>query len=362
MGSVASKGAAMIGHRAWHVFRWFTASLSKLHFVATIGLVAVIIPAFKAAEIPLRFAWAQYFEVYWLAFGIESLFLALILYPVTFPSEVLAWLNRDRSERGNFSTQGERLKEAVASTVLPSAYLFVSLILIMSYNDVIATFRFDGTWDFKLNQADKLLLGGYTVSAISSRVLVHSPAWIVPLMQVIYAALFPVVGCSIILIGLRCGQKRSMQFVGAIITAYYLGLIIFFFVPATGPYFLRPHSTLLPHVTIYSAQAGFIEKLAILRNRHLTFVGIDYYVALPCLHITQPVIILWFVRKWRQVSLIFSTFSILLIPSILLLEEHYVVDLIGGVFIAILAIAMVDGTRLFITPGETVGEVLHRNH
>jgi hypothetical protein len=152
-----------------------------------------------------------------------------------------------------------------------------------------------------------------------------------------------------------------MQFVGAIVTAYYLGLIIFFFVPATGPYFLRPHSTLLPHATIYSAQAGFIEKLATLRNRHLTFVGIDYYVALPCLHITQPVIILWFVRKWRQVSLIFSAFSILLIPSILLLEEHYVVDLIGGIFIAMLAIAMVDGARISMMSGDTVGEVLHRN-
>jgi hypothetical protein len=352
----------MIGHRGWHIFHWFAASLGKLHFVATVGLVAAILPAFKAAGIPLRFAWAQYFEVYWLAFGVESLFLALLLYSVTFPLEALDWLNQDRREPGDLPSQVENLKKAVASTVLPSAYLFVSLILIMSYNDVIATFRFDGSWDFKLNQADKLLLSGYTVSAISTRVLAHSPAWIVPLMQVIYAALFPAVGCCIILIGLRCGHKRSMQFVGAIVTAYYLGLIIFFFVPATGPYILRPHSTPLPDLTIYSAQAGFIEKLAIVHNRHLTFVGIDYYVALPCLHITQPIIILWFVRKWRPIRLIFSAFSILLIPSILLLEEHYVVDLIGGIFIAILAIAMVDGMRLFIIPGETVKEGLHHNH
>jgi len=362
MGLRRTQDAAIIGHRRWHIFHWFTASLGKLHLVATVGLVAAIIPALKAAGIPLRFAWTQYFEVYWLAFGVESLFLALILYTVTFPSEALAWLNRDRRDWGDLPSQVESLKNAVASTVLPSAYLFVSLILVMSYNDVIATFRFDGSWDFKLNQADKLLLGGYTVSAISSRVLAASPTWIVPLMQVIYAALFPAVGCCIILIGLRCGRKRSMQFVGAIVTGYYLGLIIFFFVPATGPYILRPHSMPLPNVTIYVAQAGFIEKLAILHNRHLTLVGIDYYVALPCLHITQPVIILWFVRKWRPISLIFSTFSILLIPSILLLEEHYVVDLIGGIFIAILAIAMIDGTRLFVAPVETFGGGPHHNH
>jgi len=313
--------------------------------MATFGLLVAIIPAFRASGIPFHFAWAQYFEVYWLAFGIESIFLALVLYLVAFPSEFLAWLNQDRRERGDLPTQLERLKEAAASTVLPSAYLFVTLILVMSYNDVIATFRFDGSWDFKLNQADKLLLDGYTVSAISSRVLLHSPAWIVTLMQTIYAALFPVVGCCIILIGLRCGQRRSMQFVGTIATAYYLGLIIFFFVPATGPYFLRPYSTPLGHGAIYLAQAGFIEKLAALHNRHLPVVGIDYFVALPCLHITQPVVILWFVRKWRRISLIFLAFSMLLIPPILLLEQHYVVDLIGGILIAILAIAMVDGIR-----------------
>jgi len=37
-----------------------------------------------------------------------------------------------------------------------------------------------------------------------------------------------------------------------------------------------------------------------------------------------------------------SIFCLLLIPAIILLQQHYVIDLIGGVAVAVLAVAMVS--------------------
>ena len=59
------------------------------------------------------------------------------------------------------------------------------------------------------------------------------------------------------------------------------------------------------------------------------------------MHLVQPLIALAFLRPWRRIAAAFLAFNVILIPCILLLEQHYVVDLIGAVPLAILAVAMV---------------------
>jgi hypothetical protein len=73
-------------------------------------------------------------------------------------------------------------------------------------------------------------------------------------------------------------------------------------------------------------------------NRSLSQVDTDYFVAFPCLHIAQPLIVIWFLRRWKRIVIFLIAYDLLLIPSILLLEWHYVVDLIGGVAVASMAI------------------------
>jgi hypothetical protein len=43
-------------------------------------------------------------------------------------------------------------------------------------------------------------------------------------------------------------------------------------------------------------------------------------------------------RRWKRIVYCLIAYDILLIPAILLLEWHYVVDLIGGVAVALIAI------------------------
>jgi hypothetical protein len=75
-------------------------------------------------------------------------------------------------------------------------------------------------------------------------------------------------------------------------------------------------------------------------NRSLSQVDTDYFVAFPCLHIAQPLIVAWFLRKWKRIVVFLLAYDALLIPAILLLEWHYFVDIVGGVAVAALAIAL----------------------
>ena len=58
------------------------------------------------------------------------------------------------------------------------------------------------------------------------------------------------------------------------------------------------------------------------------------------MHIVQPLIVLWFFRARKGLLILLIAFDVLLVPAILLLEEHYLVDLIAAVPVAALAIAI----------------------
>lgn len=132
-----------------------------------------------------------------------------------------------------------------------------------------------------------------------------------------------------------------MRFVAAIMTAYYVGLILFYLVPAAGPYYLASGD---PSAQKYleGGEIQFARILDSFRLHHsIPMISSDYFIAFPCLHIAQPLIVLWYLRDWKRVALVLGLYDLVLIPSIVLLQQHYVVDLIGGVGVAALAVFMV---------------------
>jgi len=75
-------------------------------------------------------------------------------------------------------------------------------------------------------------------------------------------------------------------------------------------------------------------------HQHLSTAGVHYYIAFPCMHLAQPIIMFWYLREWKRLAALLLVFDLALIPSILLLEQHYLVDLIGAVVVALAAILM----------------------
>lgn len=120
---------------------------------------------------------------------------------------------------------------------------------------------------------------------------------------------------------------------------YYLALGLFFVLPATGPYYLDRTATF--HGGIYQLQQTVVQTLDLFRaHTRAIQVGLDYFIAFPSMHIAQPIVILCFMRKQRRLLWFFAAFNLLLIPAILLLEQHYVIDLLGGVLVALVAVGL----------------------
>jgi membrane-associated phospholipid phosphatase len=65
----------------------------------------------------------------------------------------------------------------------------------------------------------------------------------------------------------------------------------------------------------------------------------DYFISFPSLHIALPLIAIWFLHGYKWIARVYlSIYVLLLIPAIVFLEWHYVIDIAGGFVIALLAI------------------------
>jgi hypothetical protein len=155
--------------------------------------------------------------------------------------------------------------------------------------------------------------------------------------------MFAQIGATLIIVALAQGKKRSLQFVGTILTSYYLALIIFYVWPAQGPYSLCPgHFSRFPSdLQSFNIQHTLIpHALALWHHQPISRISTDYFIAFPCMHIVQPIIVLWFLRRWRRMVIVLAAYDIVLIAAVLLLEMHYVIDILVGLLVAALAITI----------------------
>ncbi|HLW99683.1 MAG TPA: phosphatase PAP2 family protein [Candidatus Acidoferrales bacterium] len=347
---------------------------------ATLALLIALVPIMRAVGLPLKFAWADYFVSFWVALTLQSIFAACVLYVVGSPyAETLGLvIRRIRKQKARLlfliplvvlliylhgpllgflvfvdtiallefldrSTEGgASAAKMLLDVFIPAAYLFVVLILVFAYNDIIALLRYDGSWEYAMNRADAFILSGHTVSPWAHAVLSRWPQS-VPWLQVIYFAMFMQIGAAIAILALRNGRSIALKFVGTIAFAYYASLFIFYWMPTTGPYAIcRDHFSFFPAGTsMYETQQALLGSLSQLRLSHtLNMIGKDYFIGFPSMHIVQPLIVLWFFRARKGLLILLIAFDILLVPAILLLEEHYLVDLIAAIPVAALAIAI----------------------
>jgi hypothetical protein len=86
----------------------------------------------------------------------------------------------------------------------------------------------------------------------------------------------------------------------------------------------------------------------------LSAIGEDYFIALPSMHLVQTLIALWFLRSRKRMLIAMIVFDVFLVPAILVLEQHYLVDLIAAVPVAALAIAISGRDARIFTSSNTL--------
>ncbi len=357
----------LIKPRYWH------------YWIGSILAIACV-PLLRRLHLPLRFDWTALGIEYWLVRSVQSVFATVILCLFGLPVPMLGplveryrrkplrillllvyaailgslfiWtialvLLVDTIAIIEFLERKPRAPlPALGAVLLPAVYLFAGVLLVFAYNDIIASVHFSFAYDSTFDAMDKWILRGSSVADLAHWAVQTFPPSFFRFLELTYFGLFPQMGAAMVLIALNDGKSRSLQYVGTILMAYYLTLAVFFFWPSQGPYYLRP-TDFSQHSA--NVQADLIQKILVARalarwnQVPLHFISADYFIGFPSMHIALPLIVMWFLRRWRRMVIALCVYDILLVASMLLLEWHYIVDMIGGVLVAGAAIAITDG-------------------
>ncbi|MGA9040920.1 MAG: phosphatase PAP2 family protein [Terriglobales bacterium] len=363
-------------------------SFGNIHYAISVLLALALIPLLKRFHLPVSFDWAKLASTFWLVLTAQSIFVAAFLCFVGFPTQevlrptiqrwrknkvlIVVWLAyflilfwqltwvkaliltidtiailefRERLKPGT-------LGKALLAVFLPACYLFVGFLVVFAYNDIILSVSFYGAADPTFSAMDKWLLHGASVSSICHWAVHVFPVSFFRFLQFIYFGMFAQIGAALLLTSLYYGKFRGLRFVGAILAAYYLALVLFYLWPSQGPYYLCPiHFSDFPNtLQVYGIQKNSILNSQALWNHvPIARISTDYYIAFPCMHIAQPLIALWFLRRWKRIVIILAAYDLLLLAAIILLEWHYVVDILGGILVALVAIATVDGHEFWLS-------------
>lgn len=339
-----------------------------------------MLPLLYGLHLPLHYDWSFFLPVYWLVLPLESAFCAVLLLLIAAPWKDTGGLVLHRIYKqplrilciaayflalvitSNWlkavivtiatiallelweGAKPDDRKKMAGAVLVPALYLFMGLLLVFSYNDIIIAFRFFGKYDPLFNSMDRWLLHGASISSISQAAVRIFPISFFRFLEFIYYSLFALLGAGLFLTGLNFGRATALRYIGTILTAYYISMACFLLWPSQGPQYLSTiHGVELPGaLQTHSIQALLLAKSrAISARAPLQKISSDYYIGFPCMHISQSLILTWFLKPWRRMTWILGLYNVLLLIAIVLLEWHYLVDIIAGVGIAIIAVVLV---------------------
>jgi PAP2 superfamily len=370
--------------------RGFTKGISpsviSLHVVVTIAMTVAVVPLLRINHLPMKFAWAELFEIYCVAFALQGTVAGILLYTIGFsPRETLGpilerlWADKRRvlillpflfvlyllcaglaavsvwpviallsiAVLEVFDrTQGKHILSSRLITIaLSAAYLFWGLVLVSAYNDIVVVSQRNVTYDATFNRIDSWLMHGMTVSAIAHHATLALPHWFYAVVEfVYYSCMFPQVGGALMLLSFRCSRRETLRFVVALLSAYYFAVALFWLWPSQGPFFMcQTHFSEFPsNLRTFSIQRILSEKTASLWAGHgIRVIGLDYYIAFPSMHIAIVTIVAVFLRRWKRVFYTLLACDALILATVILLEWHYILDLVGGLAVAALVTVLV---------------------
>ncbi len=352
---------------------------------AFIGIPLLFLtPLFKAARLPFRIDVFGMAGAYWAGTLSSGAFGAILLTLICCSPKVTVrpWLARHNAQKGRIAItvilaavlilllgprEGsiitiisfgvtellERRRDtfaaALADVVVPAFYLFIGMALVFSYNHALAGIRNPQTYDAFLDHLDATLFHA-NASRIAHWSLSHLPLGYFRVLESVYYGLFAQLSALIVLMALLRDRKYSIKYVRTILVCYAIALVVYSILPAKGPYSTCPfHLSSYPRSLItYWTQDGLATRAHMLWVHNLTpgvidVVSQDYFISFPSLHVALPIIALWFIRPWKRIAyLLLAGYVFLMLPAILLLEWHYVVDFFGGFAAASLAIWLTE--------------------
>jgi membrane-associated phospholipid phosphatase len=205
------------------------------------------------------------------------------------------------------------------------------------------------TNDVLFSNLDRLIFHA-NVANISIWTLHHLPLGFSRFLEFVYYGMFGQLTAALVFTALRGNQKYAIKYVRTILVCYAIALTLFALCPVKGPYSIGTlHLTSYPRtLPTFWSQEEFLTRAQALFAHNLTpdisKVGFqDYFVGFPSLHTALPIIAIWFLRPWKRLARIqLWLYLTLLLPSVVLLGWHFLMDLTGGVATAFLSIWLTE--------------------
>ena len=356
--------------------------ISAHWFISAVFFIALF-PLFHLARLPLRIDIAEIGGAYWLGTGVRAVFCAVLLYLLCFPwaetgrpaidrfrqnkwllLELIAFLALmvwcfgpalgaivvvDGIAVGELLLRRKhRFQSAILDLLIPAIYFFIGIMVVFALQHGIAGLRFAGMYDSCFARLD-LTIFHANVSTISHWALALLPFWGTHLLEFTYYSLFAQMGGTLVLCALLGGRGHAVRYVAGLLVGYYIAIVIFGLWPTLGPFSIcSTHAAAYPNaLPTFAGQEAIVAKAKLLAAHILipetaSVKVLDYYIGFPCMHIALPIIAIWSLRQWPRIAAVLATFDVLLAFSIVLLEWHYLVDLLAGVAVAALALWLVS--------------------
>lgn len=332
-------------------------------------LLGFLFAVFKVVGISLRINVLRLFGLY-LSIGVQSIAYAVLLVAIQFPREKFIPALMRLMKRPELIVMtlaiaflAFRLFPAafafplvitvlaltqlrwisIGRTLLPGLYLFAGLFTAFGYNVVAVTVRFKPDYDALLRRADAFFLLGHSVSELSHKFAAAVPGFVSSALFIWYVLMFVQVGAALMFCSTLVSRDYALKFVSTILIAYAITVSVFFVFPTHSPYFscVDHFGSQLPH-PVLEIQKQFRNDAIARWEGGRTPLGPEYYISFPCMHIAQPLIAMWFLRRWRRIVRFLTFVNIILAFSIVILEWHYFVDLLGGVAVAAVSIWVIS--------------------
>ena len=222
-----------------------------------------------------------------------------------------------------------------ASRFIPVVYLFAGLLIAFSYINIASATLDYAKYDAAFLAADRVLLLGHTVGEFSHWMLAFPHMGTV--LEIIYEGLFGAMAATQLWLVFEGRHGAAMDFSCDVITSYLITLVAYCAMPSVGPFIFSPSSASIDIVRLQNVSMPYLSAL---RANHGIFAGpgSSYFVAFPCMHIVQSILVAWHLRPWPRLYRASLIFNAAMVVAILGLQQHYVVDMLGGFVVVYMAI------------------------
>ena len=260
--------------------------MTKLHYWPTVVLVALFPAACYLARIrPANPSFVPGFLLVWF---LLSLPWAAFLYLFGVPGACSQLMGPSPNLPRNW-------KQMAVGAVAVWAYLALGILVGIYYGAMVVSVRGYNLYDAALAKVDSVLLFGHSVIGIS-----HRATALIPGSEVIYLAMFGIMGAGVMLLCLSGQAEAGFEMSSSIIVAYILSITCFAIWPSAGPFSLcADHLSHFPHgsLSLFAQQHALSSAAKLWRHEGVSTVPLAYFISFPAMHVTQPLIVAWHLRR-----------------------------------------------------------------